>query len=1172
MSAQVTCPKCGTLRPHSAVQGLCPQCLGKLVLGNDEDDLASPWDDSADFQPDNGPRLFGDYEIIEQIGIGGMGIIFKARQIPLNRIVALKMIRGQCLTRKADILRFRAEAEAAAHLQHPGIVAIHEIGEVEGQHFYSMDLVEGQNLAQKIEPGPLPPDKAAQYIREVARAMHYAHTRGIIHRDLKPSNVLVDASDHPRVTDFGLAKVLQSDSGLTLSGTVIGSPSYMSPEQAQGRSGDVGVQSDVYALGAILYALLIGRPPFEGDTTAEILRKVEDVEPERPRSVNPRLPRDLETICLKCLDKAPTKRYSSAEHLAEELDRFLAGEPIHARPIAAPERLLRWCKRKPLGAAALLAVVVGMAGVFWQWREAEFERQRGQERLLRLNLSSGLRHLQQNDLVAALPWLAEALALETPGQPGEQNARIRIGSVLDRAPRLLQLWVEEEMLTWAEFSPDGKLVALASQDGTARVYDCATGELAAPPLQHGHPIFILAFSPDGRRLLSTGVDQTVQLWDVKTGRAIGARLRHGAVNNPDFTHAAFSPDARVIATTAADKTTRLWDAEMGRPLITEVKHAARGMWVAFHPDGSRFACAAGHEISVRSATNGEALLPPMRHSNDVFHINYSPDGRRLVSGGRDFTARIWDAQTGAQIGSPLKHTMSVKWVEFSRDGRMVATASYDRTARVWDAETGVPLTPWLRHVHSVVQITFSPDGRRVLTTSHDHNAQIWDIATGEPALTFKHNGFVTHTRFSPDGHQVLTAGQDNVARLWNIAVDMPLVKPLADGTNGINAVAFSPAGDKFASGSQDRTARIWETSTGRELLKLAHDASVGNVVFNRDGTLLATTAGRDALVWRIGDGSNAVPPLEHSASVLSVAFSPDGSRIATGTRNGIVQLWNIGTGKPSAPPLLHPGSVKSLAFSPDGRKLATSGTNFVRLWTAAGDPLCDWIKHDAEVRYVAFSPDNTMVATVCSDAYDPHMYPRRYGRVWEAGTGKPLTPPLQHSDGVLFCTFTRDSKRVITTSEDGTAQIWDVRTGTMLAVPLRHDSHVYGAQVTPDGSRVLTWGRDGTVRMWDMFTGDAVIPPIRAGGQVARAALSPDGSRVVVGSDQGELRLWNVVRDDRPVSELTSLAALLTGQRLDPLSGPAALESRELKQVWETFRRKYPQAFKADGARVLSSQ
>jgi WD40 repeat protein len=221
---------------------------------------------------------------------------------------------------------------------------------------------------------------------------------------------------------------------------------------------------------------------------------------------------------------------------------------------------------------------------------------------------------------------------------------------------------------------------------------------------------------------------------------------------------------------------------------------------------------------------------------------------------------------------------------------------------------------------------------------------------------------------------------------------------------------------------------------------------------------------------------------------------------------------------------------------------------------------------------VAFSPNNTMLATACSDAYDPHMYPRRYGRVWDAHTGEPLTPPLQHSDGVLFCTFTPDSKRVITTSEDGTAQIWDVTTGTMLAVPLRHSSHVYGARVTADGSRVLTWGRDGMARMWDVFTGDAVIPPIRVVGQVVRAALSPDGSRVLVGSEAGEVGLWNLLRDDRPVPELASLATLLTGQRLDPLSGPTALDSQELKQMWNTFRRKYPQAFRADPARILSSQ
>jgi serine/threonine protein kinase len=325
-------------------------------------------------------RSFGNYELLEEIDHGGMGVVYKARQVSPDRIVAVKMILGGQLASDSDVQRFHNEAEAAANLHHSGLVAIHEVGEHEGQHYFSMEYVDGQTLAEIVRENPLPAKKAAQYVRAVAEAIDHAHQQGILHRDLKPSNVLIDAEDQPRITDFGLAKNLERDSTLTATGAVLGTPSYMPPEQALGNTSEIGPTSDVYALGAILYELFTGRPPFRAATVAETLRQVVEDQPVSPRLLERKIPRDLETICLKCLRKDRTRRYETAEELAADLDRCLSGLPIKARPVGRTERCCRWCRRNPLGAGlAAIASLFLVTVILLLWREAEHREREAAE-------------------------------------------------------------------------------------------------------------------------------------------------------------------------------------------------------------------------------------------------------------------------------------------------------------------------------------------------------------------------------------------------------------------------------------------------------------------------------------------------------------------------------------------------------------------------------------------------------------------------------------------------------------------------------------------------------------------------------------------------------------------------------------------------------------------------
>jgi len=394
MAEAPRCSQCGAERPLDAPEGLCPRCLLLQGIGEGSAVSSSRANDPTMVPRTTNPigpapgtnvRYFGDYELLEEIARGGMGVVYKARQNTLKRIVALKMILSGQLAGPEEVRRFYVEAEAAAGLDHPNIVPIFEIGQHDGQHYFSMAFVDGESLARRVAAGPLPPRAAVQLVKKVADAVAYAHVEGVVHRDLKPANVLVDRDGEPRVTDFGLAKHISTERGkaaaasLTATGQVLGTPSYMPPEQAGGESKDIGPLSDVYSLGAILYCLLTGRPPFQAASTMETLIQVLQQEAVSPRLLNSKVPRDLETICLKCLEKEPPKRYPSAAAFAEDLRRFLTNEPIVARPISPWERALKWAKRRPaiaaMTAAIILAVFVGVSGIAWQWREAESARQ-----------------------------------------------------------------------------------------------------------------------------------------------------------------------------------------------------------------------------------------------------------------------------------------------------------------------------------------------------------------------------------------------------------------------------------------------------------------------------------------------------------------------------------------------------------------------------------------------------------------------------------------------------------------------------------------------------------------------------------------------------------------------------------------------------------------------------
>jgi WD40 repeat protein len=908
------------------------------------------------------------YEMLEELGRGGMGVVFKARQTALNRVVALKMLLAGSAA--ADQLaRFRIEAEALARLQHPHIVQIYDVGEQDGYPYFSMEYVAGPSLDRKLGGMPQPIKFTARVVEILASAIHAVHRCGIIHRDLKPANILLsprtdfleppadvrselpfDAFE-PKISDFGLAKLMKDQPpgrNLTELGLAMGTPSYMAPEQAWGKVGAFGPRTDVYALGAVLYEMLTGRPPFEGETATETILQVLSQEPVSPALLRPKLPRDLVTICLKCLEKEPRKRYASAEALAEDLGRFRAGEPISARPVTAAERTYRWCRRRPT-VAALLAVTVSLVlallatvlvynahlhhALAVTRQQADAER----EQVVQRDVAMGMRCLEDGDAFTGLLWFTDALRLDQGNLQQEERHRTRISMALQDCPRLVQLLILDEPVLCVQWSLARCGIIATDGDRVVRVWDLATGAAVGPGRAFDAPLLGAAISPDGQYLAASSRDSMARTWDRITGKPLSGPLPLGAPVH----RLAFHGDGRVLLTRRDDFVVQFWDVMTGKPIPIDGLAKARPLYSTFSDDGRwAFILDAGHVGRVWNAATGEPVAGSIKSEQEVTHGALSLDGCRIALVGTDNQVRIWERRTGSLLCPPLKPPCAMTRVCFSPKADHILTTGEDRTLRIWQVATGEPLIRPLRHEGVITQARFSPDGRLVVSAGTDNQALVREISTGNTLTPpLEHNGSVADAIFSADSEQVLTIGKDGTARLWEL--------PRTSGRGAGKVLPGEPA-------SPENTA----SPVHRRLSKLENDKAV--------------------LVIDTATGVPLGPPLGHQSKIQHAVLSPDGSCVLTASDDNTAQLWNATTGERLIPPCRHKSTVRYAMFSPDGRRLITA------------------------------SDDRT-------------------ARVWDSATGEPLTPPLKHPRAVVRAYFSPDGNQAITVGGDGIVLSWSVR-------------------------------------------------------------------------------------------------------------------------------------------------
>ena len=1007
------CRRCGAPLAGDELAGNCPRCLSALLFSSDSSD-------PFEFVPEPALRRIGDYELLEEVARGGMGIVYRARQVGMERFVAVKLLRDSLLAQPEDVKRFRAEAAAAGKLKHPNIVSIHEVGEEQGQHYLAMDLVSGPNLAQLTRAGSLEPRRAAELTPQIANAVQHAHSQGILHRDLKPSNVMVDSEGVPFVTDFGLARTMDTGSSLTLTGQLLGTPAYMSPEQAAGLSEAVGPAADVYSLGALLFHLLTNRPPFMSNSVPELLRQVAKDEPISPQLLNPSIPPELATICLKCLSKRPDHRYPSASELEKDLRRFLRLEPVLARPVSRAGKLWRWSRREPAAAAALtfafFVLVAGGSSALWQWSRAEKEALTAKEQLW---------HAQ----------LLEAGSYRLNGGFGQRTKDLDI--VAKAAAYRPSLELRNEAIA-----------ALVLPDLGTNIWWRTEDNPVVPSAYTGNLEFFAAFIATGRvAVCQASNQQRLVQFD---GPAIAAGSSQ------------FSPDGRLLAIQFHDGSVRVWDWQ-AQQLKLEAKGPESGVGFPtfdFAPD-SRELWLIGDQSKVEryALPGGQPLpLPPMSVSGKGLRLDRT--GRRvLVFGNR--TVSAWDVKAGECLGTWILPG-EVWRVAWHPHGREFAVGTYSSGLFVGEVgQTNLDLLEAPDQKIVPTSLAFTPDGELVLAGGWGNLFAAWNFATRKVALWSQQLWF---GQISDNGRRVslLNEKRGYGVREFLKPIGVRRLRVPAALTGQVNSVAWHPSGSWFVMTHLGGWS-IWDAAHC-ELLSFRQSGGTYTVQFPGDGTGFLTGGDNGPEWWplamvegkpHVGEPRRLLP--KDAGANQRAALSPDGTRFAATGTNGVFLGSLVGD---SSPRHLPNSIADTVEFSPDGRwlRLGRMHEKVLHLHSAADGTLATNLPIGSPS--MLFVPGrNELLA----------MGPSEFS-FWQLGTWerKRALPFLDGTACQEFHGYWPSGSCVLANGKDMLLRLWDVDENREIAcLRLAEGSASWACVFDPTASFMATTGNNPFLRVLD---------------------------------------------------------------------------------------------------------
>jgi eukaryotic-like serine/threonine-protein kinase len=1156
------CARCGAALKAWTSASVCWRCMMQSSAG--AQNAAGGSGAVAESSTAAGLR-FGDYLLEQEIAHGGMGVVYRARQLSLGRTVAVKLLLLGRYASAESVERFRREAQSAAALRHPNIVAIHEIGEHEGQQFFSMDYVEGQSLAEAVRAGPLEPRLSAEVVGAIAQAIHYAHEQGVLHRDLKPSNVLLDPFGQVRITDFGLAKRLDGSSDLTVTGQVVGTPNYLSPEQAAGKQAALGPASDVYSIGALMYELLTGRPPFLSNSLQETLSRIQNNEPVSPRVLNPARHRDLETICLKCLQKEPERRYGSAQALAEDLGRWLRHEPILARPIGTIGRLKKWTRRSPRRAMLVLVTSLAVIGFFVGQTISGVRLRRADSKVRAANASlsqslNEMRWRQVDDAMRA-DKTGEAMAQLSRflrENPNDGTAAARLLSTLSSCnfPVLLvPPLVHESPVVALDFSRAGDRLATASSGGIARLWNAESGKLEVE-LAHPAPLMnCLLCGENDHHLLTLSTELKVRLWDLGSRRLL-SEVELGPSNDPRTPRIAeMTRDRRRVAMNVRSNVVEILDTETGiwlQPGLVVPTEISR---FAISADGQLLAASSASELRLFKFGSGQPLFQPVELHNPPEEICFSDDGRWLACSCRkqaswmSNNAGVKESESDAYKVWVMNTSTGLKQPEFPAAAfHVVFLGRTDRLITI----PGAPEAPMSLVDPHTGRNCGSPYGQpdfdaqwhgnllfscRDVGGHYPSTVRLLDPATGHAQTEpFVHDAPFSGAQLRSDGRVVATASQDRTVRLWSTQMRQAEPMTLARVHTAWEA-QWSPSGERIMytclagnrpeiGFSNGRTGAADAPPAELEGAEFAHFAQ-----WSPDGTRVAAAVDHWAGIWDARDARPLSRPLRHDGHGLTYCvFSPNGELLATAGNDNAVRLWDGHTGEALSPPLIHSQNPLKISFTSDGGRLATAcvdGT--IRIWSVPEGKLVLGPLHHSGICWVAaFSPDDRWLVSASSDST---------AQLWDARTGQPVLPPFRHEGPVFWASFSPDGRAIATCTEFGTARVWDTATGQLLAGPMNHPGKVWYVKWSQDGRFLATTCTDGAARVSDARTGHLAAQPFRHGDELQRAEFSPDGQRLLTAASDGAVKVWDLsfLRPPLPVPGwVPLLAESLGGKRIGP--------------------------------------
>lgn len=1066
------------------------------------------------------PRI-GSYQILQEIGRGGMGVVYKARQANLSRIVVIKMILAGEHASLKERARLRIEAEAAAQLLHPNVVQVFEIGEHDGLPFLAMEYVSGGNLMRMLRGKPQAFRWSARLIETLARAIHEAHKRGIIHRDLNPSNILVSHDGTPKISDFGLAKFLVDGHGVSANGVILGTPSYMAPEQISDNGAQVGPATDVYALGALLYEMTTGTAPFRGFTPMETLCQVMEAELVPPSRLRHGVPEDLETICLKCLDRDPTRRYETAEDLADDLRRYCESQPIRARRTSRLRRIMQWRRRQPLAAnllalsVLLFLMVLGIAaayGVIITQRKEELQKQHEDEqreislrdfenhrlkaearRAFQQTYDLNLSQIKQS-LDAGEVELAQDLfdKLESGLQPGESGGFEwrYLKNLLARASRSLS--TGSAKVQCLAISPGSETLISGDATGEVVIWNLARGTSARLEGRHDDPVRKVAIDADASSRprayasLSEKPDHslTLKVWEAERGTVLSTVETGPLPGKVSWQSSTlrFSPRGESLSlyAAAADSSWTeglIWKREGGTWRVDADQADKRMVRRAISDDGALLAKGARDGTVTLHGLRGQTPVELERTSGGaVLGLVFSHDGKHLAASRDDRSLSVWDVTTGKLLPHMADLEEPAVFLAFCLDD--AALVGSDGKREVWTQRIK---GPGVRRIlpapdNPLTTLKLSADRRRLAGGGSDHPVTLWNLERGLRERSYTPSSrFVKDFVFGADGQSLILCCDDQHVRIWNFWEDSEAGARIQGHRGEAWTLAFSPDGKMLASGGDDHVIRLWDLDSQKELGALSgHDQTVTSLAFFEGGRRLASV-GLDGrlIIWNLSQGSTSEGRVraesrriyEHSGQskdrLRAVTVSPDGQRLAVAGSRGVIEILDLRRMEVQSTLEGPHNQVEALLYSPNPWVLVSAlSDGALRFWEARGDShnILETRQAGIRTRALAFSVDGLALAYAGDDG-TVRLFSMNS---WTEEDKKLFIHPLRVRS-VAFCP---DQRTVATGCDDKKVRLWDLATGQLFYALTGHSARINAVAFSPDGRILASCDHDGVIRLW----------------------------------------------------------------------------------------------------------